>query len=97
MQVCMCPGGPSTKTLQQVDLAITDEESCRNAYSNQRGALIDERVLCASKPGKDACQVSYYGLKLILCFPKVMVEYIPFRESPGYHYVIKNICCLGTS
>ncbi|XP_054259697.1 venom protease-like [Macrosteles quadrilineatus] len=48
--------GPSTKALQQVDVSITAENVCRNAYSSQRGAVIDNRVLCASNPGKDACQ-----------------------------------------
>lgn len=56
------PGGPSTSILQQVDVPVVSEESCRDSYRSQRKAVIDEKVICAGAGGKDACQVGLLSL-----------------------------------
>lgn len=50
-------GGPTTTRLQEAAVDIVDNDKCIENYANQRSALIDERVVCAGKGGKDACQV----------------------------------------
>lgn len=49
--------GPVVTRLQETSINVIDNEKCAEMYKNQRAAVIDERVLCAGEPGKDACQV----------------------------------------
>jgi len=46
-------------TLMEVQVPVTDTAQCKNAYSNIKAAVIDDRVLCAGYPegGKDSCRV----------------------------------------
>ncbi|XKL59560.1 hypothetical protein PGB90_000576 [Kerria lacca] len=48
--------GPVVTRLQETSINVIDNEKCAEMYKNQRAAVIDERVLCAGEPGKDACQ-----------------------------------------
>lgn len=56
------PEGPSTTILQQVNVPVVSEESCRYSYRSQWKAVIDEKVICAGVGGKDACQVGFLSL-----------------------------------
>ncbi|KAG8283308.1 serine-type endopeptidase activity protein [Homalodisca vitripennis] len=87
--------GPSTKSLQQVDIDITDEESCKNAYRNERGAVIDNRVLCAGKAGKDACQGDSGGPLMLdqgaVYYLIGVVSYGKKCAEPGYPGVYTRV------
>lgn len=50
--------GPSSATLQKVQLPTVTVEQCKNAFANFKTTVIDDRVLCAgyTQGGKDSCQ-----------------------------------------
>lgn len=50
--------GPSSPTLQAVNLPVVSNEACSRAFASIKSTTIDERVLCAGflQGGKDACQ-----------------------------------------
>lgn len=50
--------GPSTTRLQHATISVVNTSECTRMYSQQRSpTIIDQRVLCAGKPGVDTCQV----------------------------------------
>lgn len=52
--------GPSSNTLQKVDVELVPQDLCNEAYRYQ----VTPRMLCAGyrKGKKDACQVTIYGV-----------------------------------
>ena len=62
-------GGPASNALQEAQIYIVEQKDCSEAYKAQKSALIDSRMLCAAKTGKDSCQVDvYHTWKQILFF-----------------------------
>ena len=49
--------GKSATRLQEAPIKVVAPAKCAEQYADVKGALIDERVLCAADTGKDACQV----------------------------------------
>ncbi|XP_071451047.1 venom protease-like [Hetaerina americana] len=50
--------GPSSSSLMELQLPVVEPSRCKNAYSNFKTTVIDDKVLCAgfARGGKDACQ-----------------------------------------
>lgn len=48
--------GKSTSILQEAQLKMVPHAKCQEQFSNVKGALINEKVLCAGENGKDTCQ-----------------------------------------
>lgn len=49
-------GAMSTK-LQITTTHTYDSEECAAAYAEEPSSLIDDKVLCAGRPGLDSCRV----------------------------------------
>lgn len=50
--------GKSATMLQEAQLKMVTQTKCQEQFANVKGALINEKVLCAAEHGKDACQVN---------------------------------------
>ncbi|CAH1389349.1 unnamed protein product [Nezara viridula] len=75
-------GGPASKKLLQIQVPVTDNESCDKVYT-PKGARILSKQLCAGYPkgGKDACQGDSGGP---LMLPKGSSYYLIGVVSFGY-------------
>lgn len=51
--------GPASKILQDVEVPIVTQSSCKSAYGTFGSTVIDDRIICAgyATGGKDACRV----------------------------------------
>lgn len=51
--------GPSSNTMQYIQIPVVRESECQRAFATFKTAVIDERVVCAGflRGGKDACKV----------------------------------------
>ena len=47
------------KQLHAVDVKVWNNNVCNNNYGSQAPGGITPRMLCASLPGKDSCQVQH--------------------------------------
>ena len=48
--------------LVSADVKVMSNDECRSLYGRQAPGGITSRMMCASLPGKDACQVSHTKL-----------------------------------
>ncbi|KAJ8687600.1 hypothetical protein QAD02_023394 [Eretmocerus hayati] len=48
-------GSPST-ILQETDVTVIDTDKCKESYKSIKGAVIDDRIICAGGTTKDSCQ-----------------------------------------
>ncbi|KAL1117168.1 hypothetical protein AAG570_004495 [Ranatra chinensis] len=73
---------PSSNALLEVQVPITDNESCKRKYAQKKGVIIDQQ-LCAGYEdgGKDACQGDSGGP---LMMPRNLYYYIIGVVSYGY-------------
>ena len=45
--------------LQEVTVKVTSNTNCKTSYKNAGFQIIENTMICAAAPGKDACRVHY--------------------------------------
>lgn len=58
--------GKAATMLQEAQLKIVPHTKCQEQFSKVKGALINEKVLCAAENGKDTCQVQISKVSHVL-------------------------------
>lgn len=64
---------PAETRLLEAEVTIKSTEECRRNITSTntlRNAVIDNKVVCASSPGKDSCQVELYYFFLLFILIK---------------------------
>ena len=66
--LCLCAGGsPIPAVLQEVTVRVTANSHCKESYKSAGFQIVDNTMLCAAAPGKDACRV-HISRKMKLTF-----------------------------
>ena len=63
-------GSPIPAVLQEVTVKVTSNSNCKESYKSAGFTIVDNTMICASAPGKDACRV-HIARKMKLTFTHI--------------------------
>lgn len=75
-------GGPTSSSLKEVRIPITNMTDCKKLYEGTKFS-IDDKVICAGEKGKDSCQVfgDYSSFRF----------YFKVEKSIGNHFDVRDV------
>jgi secreted trypsin-like serine protease len=84
----LCAGGSTVPTvLQEVNVRVTANSHCKDNYKSAGFQIMDNSMICAAAPGKDACRV-HIARKMKWTFHKNLKREQTSNKMKLYFFVL---------